>query len=104
MPFDAVQQVLSSAPAFPVGAVSSVQRTLRGTAECSGIGVHSGETVTLRLLPAPENTGIVFIRTDLMNGARKIPARWDHVVDTKLCTVIGNDHGGRVATIEHLMA
>ena len=82
----------------------SHQRTLRGTAECSGIGVHSGETVRLRLLPAPENSGIVFVRTDLVNGARTIPARWDHVVDTQLCTVIGNAHGGKVATIEHLMA
>jgi UDP-3-O-[3-hydroxymyristoyl] N-acetylglucosamine deacetylase len=81
-----------------------LQRTLRGTAECSGIGVHSGEPVTLRLLPAPENTGIVFVRTDLVNGARKIEARWDNVVDTRLCTVIGNDHGARVATVEHLMA
>lgn len=81
-----------------------LQRTLRGIAECSGIGVHSGEKVSLRLLPAPEDTGIVFIRTDLVNGARKITARWDQVVDTRLCTVIGNDHGARVATIEHLMA
>ena len=83
---------------------SMMQRTLRGTAECSGIGVHSGEKVTMRLLPAPENTGVVFIRTDLYNGARKVPARWDHVVDTRLCTVVGNDHGAKVATIEHLMA
>jgi UDP-3-O-[3-hydroxymyristoyl] N-acetylglucosamine deacetylase len=81
-----------------------LQRTLRGPAECSGIGVHSGEKVNLRLLPAPENTGIVFVRTDLLNGARKIPARWDHVVETQLCTVIGNSHGARVVTIEHLMA
>ena len=82
----------------------TVQRTLRGSAECSGIGVHSGEKVTLRLRPAPEDTGIVFIRTDLHNGARAIPARWDHVVDTRLCTVVGNASGARVATIEHLMA
>ncbi|MDX2027489.1 MAG: UDP-3-O-acyl-N-acetylglucosamine deacetylase [Alphaproteobacteria bacterium] len=81
-----------------------LQRTLRGETECSGIGVHSGEKVTLRLLPAPEDTGIVFVRTDLKNGARHIPARWDHVVDTQLCTVIGNKAGARVATIEHLMA
>lgn len=86
------------------GFPSSYQRTLRGATECSGIGVHSGEKVTLKLLPAPENTGIVFIRTDLKNGARSIPARWDHVIDTQLCTIIGNEHGGRVATIEHLMA
>ncbi|MDX9690625.1 MAG: UDP-3-O-acyl-N-acetylglucosamine deacetylase [Alphaproteobacteria bacterium] len=80
------------------------QRTLRGVAQCSGIGVHSGETMTMRLLPAEPDTGIVFIRTDLKNGARAVPARWDHVVETQLCTVIGNDHGGKVATIEHLMA
>ena len=80
------------------------QRTLRGSTECSGIGVHSGEKVTMRLLPAPEDTGIVFVRTDLVNGARKVLARWDKVVETQLCTVIGNDHGTKVATIEHLMA
>jgi UDP-3-O-[3-hydroxymyristoyl] N-acetylglucosamine deacetylase len=58
----------------------------------------------MRLCPAPEDTGIVFIRTDLVNGARTIQARWDNVVDTRMCTVIGNDHGGKVATIEHLLA
>lgn len=82
----------------------AMQKTLAKTVECSGIGVHSGECVTLRLNPAPENSGIVFVRTDLVNGARTIAARWDNVVDTRMCTVIGNDHGGRIATIEHLMA
>lgn len=80
------------------------QKTLRGVAQCSGVGVHSGETMTLRLLPAEPNTGVVFFRTDLKNGARSIKASWDNVVDTQLCTVIGNDHGGHVKTIEHLMA
>jgi UDP-3-O-[3-hydroxymyristoyl] N-acetylglucosamine deacetylase len=80
------------------------QRTLAKPVECSGIGVHSGERVTLRLLPAPENAGITFIRTDLFNGARSIKASWNNVIDTRMCTVIGNDHGGKVATIEHLMA
>jgi UDP-3-O-[3-hydroxymyristoyl] N-acetylglucosamine deacetylase len=80
------------------------QNTLLSSAECSGVGVHSGEKVALRIKPADADTGIVFVRTDLANGARAIPARWDHVVDTKLCTVIGNKAGARVATIEHLMA
>jgi len=84
--------------------LASRQRTLRGEAQCSGVGLHTGEDVTMRLLPAAADTGVVFVRTDLKNGARSIKARWDHVVDTQLCTVIGNDHGGRVATIEHLMA
>ena len=80
------------------------QKTLRGVAQCTGVGVHSGEKVSLRLLPAEVDTGIVFIRTDLKNGARTICARWDTVVETQLCTVIGNPSGGKVATIEHLMA
>ncbi|MER2520030.1 MAG: UDP-3-O-acyl-N-acetylglucosamine deacetylase [Bdellovibrionales bacterium] len=80
------------------------QRTIAHEISCSGIGLHSGEISHLRLTPAPEDTGIVFIRTDLLNGARHVAARWDTVVDTKLCTVIGNKAGTRVATIEHLMA
>jgi UDP-3-O-[3-hydroxymyristoyl] N-acetylglucosamine deacetylase len=80
------------------------QHTLSGVAQCSGIGLHSGQKITLRLLPAEADTGIVFIRTDLRNGARTIRARWDNVVDTQLCTVLGNDHGGKVGTVEHLMA
>lgn len=83
---------------------ASLQNTLLGVAECSGIGVHSGEKVTVRIKPAPVNSGITFIRTDITKGMREIPARWDHVVDTKLCTVIGNKAGVKVATIEHLMA
>lgn len=82
----------------------ATQKTLAAETRCSGVGVHSGQTVNMRLMPAPVDTGIIFIRTDLVNGARTIPARWDYVVDTQLCTVVGNEHGGKVATIEHLMA
>jgi UDP-3-O-[3-hydroxymyristoyl] N-acetylglucosamine deacetylase len=81
-----------------------MQKTLAKAVECSGIGVHSGELVNLRLCPAPINTGIVFVRTDLVNGARSIKAIWSNVVDTRMCTVIANDHDSKVATIEHLMA
>lgn len=109
MPYDAMQQILGGSTASVSGALWQHpgrvnQRTLRGSAECSGIGVHSGEKVNLRLNPAPENTGLVFIRTDLAGPAAKVLARWDHVVDTRLCTVVGNDAGTRIATIEHLMA
>jgi len=103
-PHDAMQNLNTGNSGLAAVADRPMQRTVRGAAECSGVGVHSGEKVRMRLVPAPEDTGVVFVRTDLMNGARKIPARWDHVVETKLCTVIGNDHGARVATIEHLMA
>lgn len=83
---------------------SRFQHTLAGSVQCSGVGVHSGEQVRLRLCPAPADTGIVFIRTDLGQSNRTIPALWHNVVDTQLCTVIGNHAGARVATIEHLMA
>ncbi len=80
------------------------QRTIAREVACSGVGVHSGAVVRMRLLAAEKDEGVKFIRTDLKNGARTVKARWDSVTDTRLCTVIGNDHGGSVATIEHFMA
>jgi len=108
MSYDVVSDILRPKsqipPAFLGASRPLMQKTLAKAVECSGIGVHSGERVNLRLCPAAEDTGIVFMRTDLFNGARTIPARWDNVIDTKMCTVIGNDHGGKVSTVEHLMA
>lgn len=80
------------------------QRTLAAPIDCSGVGLHSGLPIEMTLNPAEPGTGILFRRTDLKNGARDIPARFDHVIDTRLCTTIGNEHQGSVATIEHLMA
>src|SRR5580704_19258163 len=76
------------------------QRTLKSRIPCVGIAVHSGRRVGLTLLPAPAGHGIVFRRTDLK---RDIPATYNRVVDTKLCTTIG-EGSARVGTIEHLMA
>ncbi len=73
-------------------------------AAISGVGLHSGVPIAMRLLPAPSDHGIVFVRTDLSSGNNIIPARWDMVVDTQLCTVIGNTDGASVGTIEHLMS
>jgi UDP-3-O-[3-hydroxymyristoyl] N-acetylglucosamine deacetylase len=79
------------------------QRTLKAAIDCVGIGVHSGRRVTLTIRPAAADHGIVFRRTDL---GRAIPARFDHVTDTRLCTVLSDPSmpGARVGTIEHLMA
>jgi UDP-3-O-[3-hydroxymyristoyl] N-acetylglucosamine deacetylase len=54
--------------------------------------------------PSAENSGITFVRSDVEAGLREIPASWDNVVDTRLCTVLGNRHGATVGTVEHLMA
>jgi UDP-3-O-[3-hydroxymyristoyl] N-acetylglucosamine deacetylase len=76
------------------------QRSLKSRIPCVGVGVHSGRRISLTLLPAPAGHGIVFRRTDL---GRDIPASYDRVVDTRLCTTIG-EGSARVGTIEHLMA
>lgn len=76
------------------------QRTLRAPIGCSGVGLHSGRTVTVRLLPAAAGHGVVFHRKDV---GVLIPARFDAVVDTRLCTVVGAGEA-RVGTVEHLMA
>lgn len=81
-----------------------MQQTLKSRITCAGIGLHSGKTVKMALKPAPVDNGIVFVRTDLPHGRAVVPARWDNVVDTRLCTVIGNEHGTTIGTIEHLMA
>ena len=78
------------------------QQTLSKAFTCSGLGVHSGKTVHLKVNPASPNHGIKFTRTDLPDFP-KIPAHFNNVVDTSLATVIGSG-GCIVSTIEHLMA
>ena len=56
------------------------------------------------LHPAPTGHGVVFRRTDLEDGSTEIPARYDAVTNTTLCSTIANDAGASVATIEHLMS
>lgn len=81
------------------------QHTLKSKIEISGVGLHSGQMVDLVLYPADAGTGVVFVRTDIQpKEHQSISARWDNVVDTQLCSVIANEHGARVGTIEHLMS
>ena len=80
------------------------QKTLKAEIGCTGVALHSGCETTLTLKPAAENTGIRICRTDLLNGAREIIVNWNNVVDTRLATTIGNDHGSTVSTVEHLAA
>ncbi len=80
------------------------QKTLKRAIPCRGVGLHSGATVSMLLRPAEADSGIRFLRTDVVDRDPWIAARYDRVVDTRLCTVIGNEDGVRVGTIEHLMA
>jgi UDP-3-O-[3-hydroxymyristoyl] N-acetylglucosamine deacetylase len=67
------------------------------------VGLHSGQHVRLSIRPAPAGSGIVFIRTDL-SGDNHVAVTPEAVTQARLCTVITNDAGVSVATIEHLMA
>ena len=78
------------------------QHTIKKTVESSGIGLHSGEKVTMRLLPAPIDTGIVFLKRSGA-GVVSVKASGEKVVATQLCTSIG-DNGTSVRTVEHLMS
>ena len=79
------------------------QQTLRNRISCTGVGLHSGSKVSLTLHPAEADTGIMFARGDL-RGTAMVPATYDHVVGTGMCTTLGNADGVKIATVEHLMA
>jgi UDP-3-O-[3-hydroxymyristoyl] N-acetylglucosamine deacetylase len=81
-------------------ALTAPQCTLKAAISCVGVGLHTGQRVSLSFQPAPVDHGIVFRRTDL---GVDIPARFDRVVDTRLCTVLEHE-GARVGTVEHVMA
>jgi len=80
------------------------QKTLKTEIGCTGVALHSGRKTSLKLKPADEDFGIRICRTDLVNGAREIIVNWRNVIDTRLATTVGNDHGATVSTIEHLMS
>lgn len=86
-----------------------VQTTVASKVRFDGVGLHSGAPVCMVVAPAPANTGITFVRSDIVSDAADlrdaiIPARWDHVVPSQLCTLIRNEDGAEVSTIEHIMA
>ncbi|OUI97006.1 UDP-3-O-(3-hydroxymyristoyl) glucosamine N-acyltransferase [Acetobacter indonesiensis] len=100
----ATPEALSVPPYSRTKTVKTCQHTLGQTISSVGIGLHTGARINLTLMPAPADHGIVFRRSDL--NASPLPARFDHVVDTRLSTVLGEatNPANRIATIEHLMA
>jgi UDP-3-O-[3-hydroxymyristoyl] N-acetylglucosamine deacetylase len=77
------------------------RRTLAAPTDLlEGTGLHSGRPVSVRLLPAAEGAGVVFV--DLESG-QDIPARAENVVDTSRCTILGAG-AATVQTVEHLLS
>jgi UDP-3-O-[3-hydroxymyristoyl] N-acetylglucosamine deacetylase len=81
-----------------------VQHTLKSPVIFTGVGLHTGRTARMVVRPASADYGIWFRRTDVAQGDQMVPARWDAVAPSRLCTVIGNDSGVTVSTVEHVMA
>lgn len=81
-----------------------MQNTLLRSVTFKGVGLHSGAPVTMTVHPAEEDHGIWFWRSDVTGVDGLVPARWDAVVPSRLCTLVANAAGTQVSTIEHIMA
>lgn len=84
------------------GGIDLQQTTLAAEASYTGIGLHSGREVHMVLKPAPADTGLVFVRTDL-EGQPQIHATASNVTSTMRATTV-EENGCKVFTIEHLMS
>lgn len=83
---------------------NTAQCTIGESIHYLGRGLHSGHKVSMKLHPAAPNTGICFLRKDIDPEHAVIQASWKNVVDTHLCTVLGNQYGVTISTVEHLLA
>tara|TARA_E500000178_G_scaffold320562_1_gene343755 strand:+ start:1606 stop:2532 length:927 start_codon:yes stop_codon:yes gene_type:complete len=79
------------------------QKTLSKKVSFKGVGLHSGVSSTINLLPAKEDQGIVFKRVDLKKN-NLIKANYSNVSSARLCTTLANSNGIKVSTVEHLLA
>ena len=78
------------------------QKTIKNTVSFSGIALHSGKNVNIKIQPAEVDCGIVFKRVDLQTNNLVYP-NFMNVSNTSLNTTIENEFGAKVSTIEHLM-
>ena len=80
-----------------------LQTTISHKISFKGIGLHTGKTSNISILPAKEDEGIVFKRIDLKKN-NFIKANFKNVHSARLCTTLENNHGVKVSTVEHLLA
>src|SRR5262245_34546772 len=82
----------------------SRQTTLRAQATVTGVGVHSGQPVSLTLGPAPVHAGFILVRAGLACAYREVQATFESVIATEFATVLGDSEGPLVSTAEHVLA
>ena len=78
-----------------------LQNTLKNEIFINGQGLHTGRNINMRIMPAPADTGVVFIRTD--KGSIRIKAAVSSVSDTTFATTLASE-GVKIGTVEHLLA
>ncbi|MCX8505628.1 MAG: UDP-3-O-acyl-N-acetylglucosamine deacetylase, partial [Alphaproteobacteria bacterium] len=83
------------------------QHTLANSVTCRDVGIHSGIQAVMTIHPAPAGHGVVFKRVDVavaQNDANiaLIPAQYQHVANTNHCSLLQNEHGVTIATVEHV--
>jgi UDP-3-O-[3-hydroxymyristoyl] N-acetylglucosamine deacetylase len=80
------------------------QSTIKERVSLSGVGVHTGADVSITLLPAEANSGIIFHKIGSDGEITEVRAVFQETGPTDLCTVLGRTEASRVATVEHIMA
>lgn len=85
---------------FATFAPTGRRRRVASEISCRGTGLHTGRNIGLTVRPAAPGAGVSFLRADL---GVSIPATFDNVVSTRLCTTLGLGEA-RVDTVEHVMA
>src|ERR1700723_1344912 len=91
----------SSEPNYLQESALRFETTVQRPVEAKGVGLHSGVQVSIRILPAPPSTGIVFLRTDLDNF--HVPASWRYVARVSYATSLMRQ-GVLISTTEHLLS
>ena len=81
-----------------------MQNTIVSPLSFDGVGLHTGKPARVTIFPAPADHGINFYRVDQDADKNMIPALWDKVAQTRLCTRLVNAQGVSITTVEHIMA
>ncbi len=89
---------------MPISMLAARQTTIRREVELSGKGVHSGAPVSVVLHPAEADTGLRFLASKRGRIIADIPAEIGNVKNLTLCTVLGDEAGTSISTVEHLLA
>ena len=88
---------------LPKFLIAEKQKTLRNEFTVDGVGLHTGNKVSMTLRPAPPNTGFTF-RIVKKNSIAEIKAKFNNVESTELCTLLSDGLGNKISTVEHVLS